>query len=226
MRVRTNKRDDFVLCGCHVPTNSLYINESHRCTAFIDDLTIYVGEKTDNMYLKGHLHIDGTWKKAVFFETGTVFVNCAKLVGRYPEIFEGFYNKLKTAQKPVASKYVGIEEIVPHDRKIPSITPMRNTRYELAKHNADNADTGYKYKANNASIGTDTPVWHETGKVSAVLSKTKVKDYTKKKNYASKPAEYKRTIRRSEYLDQFPVEDWACVIFRDNMFALRDNFAD
>lgn len=224
MRIRTSKQDGFSLAGKLIPVGSLYVNEPRMLTAYVCDFTLYVGAKSGNMYIKGFMFDDGKWHKAVFFETGTIFIDGAKFGGRFPEIFYDFSKKFPYANKAIPSKLVGIVENAPSTprSRIADITPMHGTAYSLKKHNADNADR-WTFGGKFTSIGTDTPVYAATGKTTAVCAKTKRKDYgDKKTNYVPREASSAPVKKRSEYLDQFNEEDWASVIFRDSMFALRD----
>lgn len=221
MRVRTAK-DGFCFVGRYIPTGSLYVNEPHRLTCYVSDFTLYVGNKSGNMYIKGYMHIDGTWHNATFFETGTIFINRVRWGGgRFPEIFYDITRKFPQANKPIPAKLAGMQELLPSTprSRVADITPMHGTAYSLKKQNADNADR-WTFGGKPTSIGTDTPCYAATGKVDRTVAKPHKKDYTPTKPAISFSISTESSKVRSKYLAQFNTEDWAEVIFRDSMSAL------
>lgn len=221
MRVRTAK-DGFCFVGRYLPTGSLYVNEPNRLTCYVADFTLYVGAKSGNMYIKGFIHDSGRWNSAVFFETGTIFINNTRFGGgRFPEIFYDFSRKFPQANKPIPAKLAGMQKILPSTprSRVADITPMNGTAYSLKKHNADNADR-WTFGGKPTSIGTDTPCYAATGKVDRTVSKPPKKDYTPTKPAISFTVGGSTGKVRSKYLAQFNTEDWAEVIFRDSMSAL------
>lgn len=234
MRVRTVRKDDFHLAGKIIPAGSLYINEPNMLTAYVADFQIYSGTKTGNHYLRGNMFLDGKWHKATFFETGTIFIGRARFGGgRFPEIFHDFWQKLPAAKHAAPAKYAGIDDNKPAEprSRIADITPMHGTAYSLKMLNDDNADT-WTFGGKPTSSGTDSVIWAATGKVTRNVAKPAKKDFAKQREiYVGKTKttkevkKYHFSAELMEYLEQFNQDEYAEVIFRDAMTALRDNFA-
>lgn len=186
MRVRTNKKDGFRIADRLIPVNALYINE-HLLNAYVCDFALYVGRKTDNMYIKGFYLDNGVWYNAVFFETGTIFINGTRFGGgRYPEIFSDFTRKFPGANKAHGSKLAGMDTMKPASvrSRVGDITPFHGTAYSLKKQNADNADR-WTFGGKPTSCGTDTACYAATGKVDRTVKKPAIKDFSKEKpNYS------------------------------------------
>lgn len=195
-------------------------------------------------YYFGSIYIDAKWYDAIFREKSGDLYNVGtrkkpQWLTTGTRLFSSFDRKIKDERYkaggelpcPLFAEAKEKNTAIKEEKALKAITPtlqrdlnsyeyipMKNTRYELSKQNADNADYG-------VAIGTDTPVYAATGKVDRFVKKTKKVDYTEQKPIYSGKTSTTKTVVRSEYLAQFNEEDWAEVIFRDTMIALRDDFA-
>ena len=131
---------------------------------------------------------DDKWRTAVFRQKGGDLYNVGSRekpmwVNAGTNLFSSFDRKIKDEKYknggklpcPLFAEAKAANEKLAAEKQLKDVTPvlqrnlntyeyipMGNTRYELSKQNADNADYG-------VAIGTDTPVYASTGKTTNVV---------------------------------------------------------
>ena len=223
---------------------TFFINEQAVMTAYLaaDEIK---ADKAGRAYLSIQILLSdngrGFWYRGVLYDNGRVaYIDDAKqfrrLRGLYQGVYDGFISKMASTERRVAPVRHDYDDDAAEFGAIPTMRqPQRAddiVRYKDTRYQINKLSSSYDgSKDFNENRSTNSPLYWWTleneghGKTTRSCAKTKRKDYTPKTPvYAGKSKTAKRKVR-SEYLSQFNEEDWAEVIFRDAMLALRDDFA-
>jgi len=230
--------------GRIVPPFTFFVNEQAVMTAYlaVDEIKT---DKRGRAFLSIQILLSdsgrGFWYRGVLYDNGRVaYIDDDKqfhrLRGIYQGVYDGFISKMASTERRTASVRHDYDDDVSEFGAIPTmrqpqraddIVRYKDTRYQIAKLSSSYDGS----KDFNENRSTNTPMYWWTlenegrGKITRSCAKTKRKDYTPGTPiYAGKTKTTKHKVR-SEYLAQFNKEDWAEVIFRDAMLALRDDFA-
>ena len=242
------KDKPFTVGGRVLNPYTFFINEQSTMTAFARSVEVrYDKLGRDYIPIEILLSRDGVgyWYKGLLFANGRVAYvdgkDFRKLRGLYPKVYDAFLHKFATTEIKVAEKRRDIDDDSRIFGDLPKMRqPQRctdyvrynDTRYQIHKLSSGNDSSNDFNDFSGTNSGQSAFCYAWTGSLRPQCSKTKVKDYTEDKpiyvGKTSRDDEKKKTHfapELEEYLSQFNEDEYAEVIFRGSMFALRDEMA-
>lgn len=243
------KDKPFTVGGRVLNPYTFFINEQSTMTAFATSTEVKF-DKLGRDYIRIEIFLSrdgrGFWSRGFLYSNGRVAYvdgqkNFVKLRGLYKNVYDAFLNKFETTEIKHAEKRRDLDDDARIFGDLPKMRqPQRctdyvrynDTRYQIHKLSSGNDSSNDFNDFSGTNSGQSAFCYAWTGSLRPQCSKTKVKDYTKDKPvYVGKTShddEKKKTHFAPElgkYLDQFNNDEYAEVIFREAMTALRDNFA-